>query len=213
MAGGLSAGGAASCRADSFSLACTGSPNDDFWFLESKRELLLRLRVSPVPTPLAKDEDEDLADEMVEVRRNNGLNRALRSAMMSGAIAYLDGMKAKWRLENQNHDLIWISREDLTCHYMAVTAVSMRPFGCMKWRGGRRGVHTSWVRSICHRLITTHDGFLLCHIDQGTLLLCYLVTGVEYSGVNLDCLHGAWSSSSDRGKRGERGDKILAMKL
>lgn len=103
MAGGLSAGGAASgCRVDSFSSVCTGSPNDDFRFLDSKSELLLRLRVSPAPTPLAKDDDEDLADEMIELRRNNGLNRALRSAMMSGAIAYLDGLKAKPRLENDD---------------------------------------------------------------------------------------------------------------
>ena len=105
--GGLSAagGGAASGRrrVDSFSSACTGSPNDDLRVLDSKSEVLLRLRVSPAPTPLAKEEVEDFADERVEGRRNNGLHRALISAMISGGIAYLDRLKA--RSIREHHDL------------------------------------------------------------------------------------------------------------
>ena len=84
MTGGLSGAGAASDRrrVDSFSSSGTGSPNDDFRILGSKSEFLLRLHVSPAPTPLAKDEADDFADEMVEARRNNGLNRAFMSVIM-----------------------------------------------------------------------------------------------------------------------------------
>lgn len=93
--------------------------------------------MSPAPTPLAKDEAEDFADEMVEVRRKN---RAFISVIITGAIAYLVGLKAK--CAQKNHGLIWISKGGLD--------VSLHRSNCSFHEAilmyeVARGVRASWV--------------------------------------------------------------------
>lgn len=93
--------------------------------------------MSPAPTPLAKDEADDFADEMTEVRRKN---RAFISVIMSGTIACLDGLGAKRAQEN--HDLIWISKGGLD--------VSLHRSNCSFHEAilmyeVARGVRASWV--------------------------------------------------------------------